>query len=210
VTGTGSGGDYWVMIDAGAHRMLDFTDAGLASTYRQPMQVVERTFRRLVDHLTESGSGVNLVEVADGVYQRETARLIESDVFRETVDVVLFAAGDAMGAAAGVSHLQQIGLTVVAVSGRITRSPLATREAEGATGLPVVTIQQLSDPMTAAALLGLDPALLSPLAPAIPGDEDGVTESQSAFSELSMDLDQPYGPPEDEAADDWDPLATKV
>ena len=28
VTGTGSGGDYWVMLDAGAHRMLDFTDAG--------------------------------------------------------------------------------------------------------------------------------------------------------------------------------------
>ena len=60
VTGTGSGGDYWVMIDAGAHRMLDFTDAGLASTYRQPMELVERVFSRLVDHLAGSGTASTL------------------------------------------------------------------------------------------------------------------------------------------------------
>lgn len=69
VTGTGSGNDYWCMLDAGAHRMLDFTDVGLSSTYRQPMDVVERKFRELIDHLTASGTAVNLVEVADGIYQ---------------------------------------------------------------------------------------------------------------------------------------------
>jgi molybdopterin-guanine dinucleotide biosynthesis protein len=160
VTGTGSGGDYWVMIDAGAHRMLDFTDAGLASTYRQPMEVIERTFRGLVDQLTHSGTGINLVEVADGIYQRETAQLIASDTFAETVDAVIFAAADAMGAAAGVAHLRGLGLDVVAVSGRLTRSPLATREAAAATGLPVLTIAELSDAGRMADLLGLDAPLL--------------------------------------------------
>jgi hypothetical protein len=160
VTGTGSGGDYWVMIDAGAHRMLDFTDGGLASTYRQPMSVIEETFVKLVDHLSDSGTDVNFVEVADGIYQQETARLIESETFRSVVDVVLFAAGDAMGAAAGVTHLRKIGLPVVAVSGRITRSPLATREVQGALGMPVLGLAELDDPKVVCALIGLPPDLL--------------------------------------------------
>jgi hypothetical protein len=165
VTGTGSGGDYWVMLDAGAHRMLDFTDAGLASTYRQPMPQVEKTFVELVNHLSESGTDVNLVEIADGIYQRETSRLIESEIFRSTVDVVLFAAGDATGAAAGVAHLRGLGLDVAAVSGRITRSPLATREAEAVLGVPVLSLEELCDAAAASATIGLSPALLVERAP---------------------------------------------
>jgi hypothetical protein len=160
VTGTGSGGDYWVMIDAGAHRMLDFTDGGLASTYRQPMSLIEQTFVTLVDHLSDSGTDVNFVEVADGIYQRETARLIESEIFHSIVDVVLFAAGDAMGAAAGITHLRKLGLPVVAVSGRITRSPLATREVQGALGMPVLGLAELDDPAVVGALIGLPPEVL--------------------------------------------------
>jgi hypothetical protein len=164
VTGTGSGGDYWVMLDAGAHVMLDFTDVGLASTYRQPMQRIEHAFSSLVDHLTAAGANVNFVEVADGIYQRETSRLIRSEVFRSTVGVVLFAAGDAMGAAAGVSHLRSVGLEVAAVSGRLTRSPLAAREAELATGLPVLTAEQLTDADLMCRILGIDAAVLGPAA----------------------------------------------
>jgi hypothetical protein len=156
VTGTGSGGDYWVMVDAGAHVMLDFTDAGLASTYRQPMSAIDTTFLDLLGHLTAAGSGVRLVEVADGIYQRETARLIESPSFRSEVDMIIFAAGDAMGAAAGVSHLKSLGLHVVAVSGRLTKSPLAVREAQEATGLPVLGLTDLADPVVACGLLGVD------------------------------------------------------
>lgn len=164
VTGTGSGGDYWVMLDAGAHVMLDFTDVGLASTYRQPMQRIEYAFTSLVDHLTAAGSNVNFVEVADGIYQRETSRLIRSEVFGSTVGVVLFAAGDAMGAAAGVSHLRSLGLEVAAVSGRLTRSPLAAREAELATGLPVLTSEHLTDANLMCQVLGIDIAVLGPVA----------------------------------------------
>ncbi|MGQ0574044.1 MAG: DUF1611 domain-containing protein [Pseudonocardia sp.] len=160
VTGTGSGADYWVMLDAGAHRMLDFTDVGLASTYRQPMIRVEQAFVELVDHLADAGSQVAFVEVADGIYQRETAKLIESEIFAATVDAVVFAAADSSGAVAGVHHLRSRGLDVVAVSGRITRSPLAVREAEQVLGLPVLDLDQLSDPVSTTAVLGLSPELL--------------------------------------------------
>ena len=166
VTGTGSGGDYWVMIDAGAHRMLDFTDGGLASTYRQPMSLISKTFLELLDHLSDSGTDVNFVEVADGIYQQETSRMIESETFRSSVDVVLFAAGDAMGATAGVTHLRGLGLNVAAVSGRITRSPLATREVQAALGMPVLGLAELDDPVAVSALIGLPAAVLDQRAPA--------------------------------------------
>lgn len=155
ITGTGSGNDYWCMLDAGAHRMLDFTDVGLSSTYRQPLALLERKFGELVNHLTASGSAANFVEIADGIYQAETSRLLDSDAFHSLVDAVVFAAPDAMGAAAGVAHLQGLGHDVVAVSGLLTRSPLATREAAGATGLPVLNLEQLSDPTLTREILGL-------------------------------------------------------
>lgn len=156
ITGTGSGNDYWCMLDAGAHRMLDFTDVGLSSTYRQPLGLLERKFGELVNHLTASGSTANFVEIADGIYQAETARLLDSNAFHSLIDAVVFAAPDAMGAAAGVTHLQRLGHDVVAVSGLLTRSPLATREAAGATGLPVLNLEQLSDLSVTGPLLGLE------------------------------------------------------
>ncbi|MEO6199782.1 MAG: DUF1611 domain-containing protein [Cryobacterium sp.] len=155
VTGTGSGNDYWCMLDAGAHRMLDFTDVGLSSTYRQPLAILERKFGELVNHLTTSGCSANFIEVADGIYQAETSRLLDSNAFHTLIDAVVFAAPDAMGAAAGVAHLRALGHDVVAVSGLLTRSPLAIREAAGATGLPVLNLEHLSDPATTGPILGL-------------------------------------------------------
>ena len=153
VTGTGSGNDFWVQVDAGAHRMLDFTDAGFASTYRIPMHHLERIFVELVDHLAASDCGAILVEVADGIYQQETAQLIDSPAFRAVVDGVIFAAGEAMGAAKGVDHLRAMGLPVMAVSGRLTSSPLATREAALACALPTLTLDELHSPEHAMRIL---------------------------------------------------------
>lgn len=156
VTGTGSGGDYWVMLDAGAHKMLDFTDVGMASTYRQPMSRVEEAMDLLVSHLSAAGSGINLVEIADGIYQRETSRLIRSETFRRNVDGIIFAAGDAGGALAGVTALTDMGHNVIAVSGRLTRSPLAVREAAEITGMPIPGRPELMDTDYALSLVGID------------------------------------------------------
>jgi hypothetical protein len=133
--------------------MLDFTDVGYASTYRVPMRDVERIFGELVDHLAAANCGALLLEVADGIYQQETAQLIDSPIFRDVVDGVIFAAGEAMGAAQGVSHLRGMGLPVFAVSGRLTSSPLATREASAACELPVLTLDDLHDPERAVSIL---------------------------------------------------------
>ena len=162
VTGTGSGGDYWMQIDAGAHRMLDFTDVGFASTYRVPMFEIERGFVELVDHLTEADSGAILIEVADGIFQQETSQLITSKIFRQRVDGVIFASGEAMGAVHGAAYLRSIGLPVLGLSGVLTSSPLATREAATASGLPVFTTSDLADPGIATGIVGVGRPSIEP------------------------------------------------
>jgi len=138
VTGTGSGGDRWSVTDAGAFPVLDFTDAGVPSTFGLAPEAVECVLHTLVAALSDARPDVIVLEVADGLCQRETAALIASEAFRALVDGVLFAAGEALGARAGVEELTRAGFTPLAVSGLITASPLASREAAGLTGVAVV------------------------------------------------------------------------
>lgn len=164
VTGTGSGNDYWVMLDAGAHMMLDFTDVGLATTFQQPTAILEQVAAQLVGNLVTGGSGVVFLEIADGVFQRDNQALLRSPVLHDMVDTIVLAASDAMGAAQGVASLTDLGFTVSAVSGMLTRSPLAVQEAQDALGLPVWGIPELQDAGLIAPVLGIDPGLIAPVA----------------------------------------------
>jgi hypothetical protein len=143
VSGTGAGGDLWLFMDAGADPVLDFTAAGMASTYLAPLEAIEHALRLLHGHLAAAGVDAIVLEVADGLYQGETARLITGRVFREMVDGVLFAAADSLGALAGVAWLRERELPVVGVSGRLTASPLAAREASASAHVPVFDLEAL-------------------------------------------------------------------
>lgn len=173
VTGTGSGNDYWQMLDAGARAMIDFTDAGLASTFLSDLSTVEWTAATLIDHLGYRGCGAILVEVADGLMQRETAHLVDSATFRERVDGVVFAAGDSLGAVAGVARLRHLEIPVLAVAGRLTRSPLAVAEAARVVGAPILSLEDLADPRRASQLLGLTYDEPDPVDSTSPNDTEG-------------------------------------
>lgn len=141
VTGTGAGGDFWAVTDVGVMRVLDFTDAGHASTYGVALPELLDIFETLTHQLYHEGAEVVLLEVADGLLQQETALLVTSPFFAEAVDGLIFAAGDAMGASVGATLLHTYDLPLLGISGALTQSPLAVREAEAATGLPVWTAQ---------------------------------------------------------------------
>jgi hypothetical protein len=157
ITGTGSGGDYWVMTDAGAHRVLDFTDAGYSSTYRIPLQEVQAAAAKLIGHLAQAGCDVIVIEVADGLFQEQNAELIRSEFFRGYVDGVFFAAGGAMGAAAGIAELRSAGVPMLGISGKLTASELSIREARQFLDVPVYAKAQLGDPELAPRLVGMAP-----------------------------------------------------
>ncbi|WP_295623421.1 DUF1611 domain-containing protein [uncultured Nitrosomonas sp.] len=156
-TGTGAFGDYNNYVDAGAHVVADFTDAGMVTTYLEPLERIKRGINDLLWHGQQSGAGIAVMEIADGLFQKETAALIADEVFHKRVTGVMFACGDALAAAGGVAELARLGLKPVALTGMLSCSPMASAEAQAATGIEVVTRNQLLDPVKAsqlAAMLG--------------------------------------------------------
>ncbi len=148
-TGTGAFGDMHEYEAAGAVKTLDFTDAGMASTYRQPIKEVERAIDTLISHTADCDMAV--IELADGVHQVETATLLSQSEWPQRFDALLLAAPDAMAAQGGLAWLAARGLTPIALSGLMTRAPICVAEA-AKTGLPVFDRYELGDPATAMAL----------------------------------------------------------
>jgi hypothetical protein len=154
ITGTGACGDYWSLRDAGADPVLDFTDVGWPTTYLLDQKDVEQTMVSLVHHLARHGVDAMILEIADGVLQRETAALLSSQTFRELVGGIVLAAQDSMGALAGVQWLRERPTPVLALSGMLTAAPLLIGEASRATGLPVYDREALATAPVAMGLLG--------------------------------------------------------
>ena len=99
----------------------------------------------LISELSQASVDTIIIEVADGVLQRETQQLISSPTFKRLVDNVVFAAGDALGAINGVQLLLNKNLNVTAISGAMTASPLACRECSAVVELPVLTRKDLKN-----------------------------------------------------------------
>jgi len=156
VTGTGAFADPLLYLDNGAATVVDFTDAGLPSTYKAPIDQLETVFHQLVDELSARGVDVIVVEVADGLLQEETAALLKLPSVQERVTDVLFAAADALSAIAGANWLDQEGLPISGLSGAFTASTLACREAAQTTGRGAFTINELR---AGALNIDVDPAL---------------------------------------------------
>lgn len=148
-TGTGAFGDLNAYRDAGARHVADFTDCGLVSTYKAPLPRIRAAVAQLRARVEVQGAGIAVMEFADGLYQRETARLLEDASFRAGFAGWLFAAGDPLAAAAGAQAMAARNLPVMGISGRLSASPMASAEAEAVTGLPVLTRTALCDPATA-------------------------------------------------------------
>lgn len=152
-TGTGAFGDFNAFRDAGAAWVGDFTDAGMATTYRQPLARILRGLDTLLGHAAEAGCGVAVVELADGVFQQETAAIVGDPALRRGFDGFMMAAGDALSVVGGAQVLGGLGVRPFATTGLVSRSPLAVAEAEGQTGLTILTREQLCDPAVALRLL---------------------------------------------------------
>jgi hypothetical protein len=147
-TGTGAFGDFNAFEDAGVP-VMDFTDVGMATTYRQPMQRIEDGFHTLVATAARAGAEVIVVEIADGVFQQETRSVLTGGAIRDRMDGILFAAPDALSALGSVIVLEQYGLSPFAISGKVSCSPLAASEAAEVTGLPILAREELWDPAIA-------------------------------------------------------------
>jgi len=148
-TGTGAFGDFNEYSDTGAHWVADFTDAGMVTTYREPLERVKAGLELLFGHAAERGCQIAVVEIADGLFQRETGALVADPWFRARLSGLVFACGDAVAAAGGVAELARHGLRPDALTGIVSCSPMASAEAVAATGVAVLRKDDLADPAEA-------------------------------------------------------------
>ncbi len=153
VTGTGAGGDLWMMQDYGAEVALDFTDAGYPTSFKVELSELMSIVKDLSQALVERGCNAVVVEVADGVYQRETRALLQNPEFKAHFKSVVFTARESLGATAGADWLQSQGYHVPCISGMICASPLAQREAATQIEMPVYGLPELVEPKIAESLL---------------------------------------------------------
>lgn len=145
LTGTATGSDRWNMLDAGASEALEFIDGGWPSTYLCTIDELLDLYHRLVSQASAHGADCIVIEIADGLLQRETEALLQTARFTETVDAWVLATSDPLGAFGALSLLHRWQIEPLAISGRVSMSSLSRQETEAATSLPCLTAQQLQN-----------------------------------------------------------------
>jgi len=137
VTGSVSHRDLHELQATGVHDVRDFSDYGYPSTYLCEEQELLGVFEAMLSDAARAEPDVVVMEVADGVLQRETQMLLTSEVVRPRVRGVVLAAGCAPSALFGAGQVHAYGHNVAAVSGCITNSPLFMREFAQHSDIPI-------------------------------------------------------------------------
>ncbi len=138
ITGTASLKDILLMNDAGANPYADFTYLGYPSTYLLVKEQLLGIFDQLDLKYANNPKNFWVVELADGVIQRETAMLLSAPELVSRIYKLIFCANDAFGAIGGLRTLKEnFNLVPDAISGICSSSPLNLRELSTFTDIPV-------------------------------------------------------------------------
>ena len=144
LTGTVYTKDADLAWDLGADVVADFGDFGFPSTYLCSEEELLSLYESLIKSVLHCQPDYVVIEVADGLYQRETKMLLQSNSFINTVDKVIFSAGDSLAALNGVQLLKRWGIHPLFLSGLLTASPLLIQEVKENCSIPVFTIEDLA------------------------------------------------------------------
>lgn len=146
LTGTVYTKDRHFARDCGAHLSIDFSTYGFPSTYLCSMQELLDLYETLMIHAQQIDPDYVIIEIADGLIQRETAMLLDHSGFMNQIDQVIFSAADSLGILSGVQILENLGIQAFAVSGLFTTSPLLVKEVESTIKIPVLDLEKLASP----------------------------------------------------------------
>jgi hypothetical protein len=144
LTGTVYTKDCDLNYDNGADVVTDFGAMGFPSTYMCDSDELLSLYESLLSEVNANELDYVVVEIADGIYQRETEMLLTHSKFMSGVDAVIFSAGDSLAAVQGVRTLQEMHIIPSALCGLFTASPLLMREVKSKVHIPLFTIEQLA------------------------------------------------------------------
>lgn len=128
MTGTGLSSDIHKPQDAGAIAVCDFVDMGYPSTYKAGTKEIIDILKGLSTNLALRGTTVNIIEIADGVFQSDNQELLKSDGFKSRIDGVLLAADTGLSAKAAIEELHKHDIPVLALCGCTMQAPLSVQE----------------------------------------------------------------------------------
>lgn len=138
ITGTASLQDILHMNDAGASPSVDFSYLGYPSTYLISEKELLSVFNTIDLKYANNPNNFWVVEIADGIVQREAQMLLNSSDLRSRIHKLIFTASDSFSAIGGLQVLKkQFNLVPDAVSGLCSKSPLFIRELSQFTDIPV-------------------------------------------------------------------------
>ncbi len=129
--------------DHGAQIVADFSDFGFPSTYMCDTEVLLDLYQSLLNKVQLKNPDYIIVEIADGILERETKAIIEDKNFRNQIDGVIFSAVDSLSALMGANHIKNLGYRVLGISGLVTTSPLLVKEIKANTDTNVYLREDL-------------------------------------------------------------------
>lgn len=139
ITGTASLKDILLMNDCGADYVADFTYFGYPSTYMMDENQLLNMFHTFDMKYGNNTKNYIVIEFADGIFQRETAMLLKMPEIQKRINKLIFCAPDSIAVFGGLHALQnKFGLVPDAISGLCSSSPLAIREIQEFSDIPIL------------------------------------------------------------------------
>jgi hypothetical protein len=139
MTGTVYTRDRHFVRDCGADISVDFSNLGYPATFMAEFDELLDIYESLLDMVAESNPDYVIMEIADGLLQRETRWLLSNPEFMGTIHSIMMSCGDSLGAKGGIDFLRELGREPFCVTGLFTISPLLTEEIENNITVPVIT-----------------------------------------------------------------------
>ncbi|GJM60458.1 hypothetical protein [Persicobacter diffluens] len=146
LTGTAYDKDRKLVEDAGADLALDFSHLGYPSTYMCETIEILNILETLLNQVEEVQPNTVVIEIADGLLQRETKNLINCKEFMNIVDGVMLSCYDSLAILSGVEILKSVGLPPFVLSGIFTSSPLLIEEVKEIINIPVLKLNHFLAP----------------------------------------------------------------
>ncbi|GAA4280671.1 P-loop NTPase family protein [Gaetbulibacter aestuarii] len=148
LTGTVFAKDCSFVRDCGAKTAIDFSYCGYPSTYLESKETILDILETLLDRVERALPDVVVIEIADGLLQKETKALIEHRPFMDMVDGVVLSCSDSLAVQTGIQTLERLHHPPVIISGMFTTSPLMIKEVKNITNIPIFTLEDFTDKIT--------------------------------------------------------------
>ncbi len=136
ITGIGNIKDVNLFKKNGAFRVYSIIDAGCPSTMGLSLGGLEGIFLKIFSSLAAENPDFVVLEIADGILQRETAMLLGSDIVKKHKPRFVLSCNDALGAYGGKILLERdYKIRPVLISGLGAITNLGRNEIKGITGI---------------------------------------------------------------------------